>query len=71
MASSFSTATLAAAVPKHLRAEVKLPRRQCFHPSPADWRNEALYFLLVDRFSDGKESSRPRLDRSNRNAARP
>jgi glycosidase len=30
-----------------------------------------LYFLLVDRFSDGQESSRPPLDRSDRNAARP
>jgi glycosidase len=30
-----------------------------------------LYFLLVDRFSDGQESSRPKLDRRNRNAARP
>ena len=47
------------------------PRRQSFHPSPADWRDEVLYFLLVDRFSDGQEHSRPLLDRRNRNAARP
>ncbi|MCC6145233.1 MAG: alpha-amylase [Candidatus Hydrogenedentes bacterium] len=26
-----------------------------FHPSPASWEDELLYFLLVDRFSDGKE----------------
>ena len=23
-----------------------------YHPSPADWRDEVLYFLLPDRFSD-------------------
>ncbi len=32
------------------------PRR-----SPADWRDRIFYFLLPDRFSDGKESSRPLL----------
>ncbi|MGI5244381.1 alpha-amylase family glycosyl hydrolase [Dactylosporangium sp. CA-139066] len=26
-----------------------------FHPSPDDWADEVLYFLLVDRFSDGAE----------------
>jgi glycosidase len=26
-----------------------------FHPSPTNWSDEVLYFLLVDRFSDGKE----------------
>ncbi len=25
------------------------------HPSPADWRDQFIYFLLVDRFDDGKE----------------
>lgn len=24
------------------------------HPSPADWRDHVIYFLLVDRFDDGK-----------------
>lgn len=33
-----------------------------YHPSPIDWRDEALYFLLPDRFSDGKEATRPLLD---------
>jgi glycosidase len=58
-------------VPERIRPEVTFPRRQRFHPSPADWRDQVLYFLLVDRFSDGQESSRPKLDRRNRNAARP
>lgn len=49
----------------------KLPRRDFYHPSPADWRNEVLYFLLPDRFSDGKEGGRPLLDRMNLAAARP
>jgi len=26
-----------------------------FHPSPVSWADQVLYFLLVDRFSDGKE----------------
>ncbi|GAA3457098.1 alpha-amylase family glycosyl hydrolase [Dactylosporangium matsuzakiense] len=26
-----------------------------FHPSPDDWADEVLYFLIVDRFSDGGE----------------
>jgi len=71
MASSFATAMLQNAVPRQLGTEVTLPRRQVFHPSPADWRNEVLYFLLVDRFSDAQESSRPKLDRHNRSTARP
>lgn len=71
MASSFAAGMLGKAVPTRIRGEVTFPRRQSFHPSPADWRDQALYFLLVDRFSDGQEHSRPLLDRRNRNAARP
>jgi len=26
-----------------------------FHPAPAAWEDEVLYFLLLDRFSDGRE----------------
>jgi glycosidase len=51
--------------------EVSLPRRESYHPSPADWRDEVLYFLLVDRFSDGQEAARPLLDRRNLADARP
>jgi glycosidase len=29
------------------------------NPSPADWRDQILYFLLPDRFSDGAEATRP------------
>jgi len=28
-----------------------------FHPSPERWEDQVLYFLLVDRFSDGNENS--------------
>lgn len=47
-----------------------------YHGSPADWRDEVLYFLLPDRFSDGREQSRPLLDREEirglrRSAGRP
>ena len=52
-------------------AQVVLPTHQSYSPSPADWRDEVLYFLLVDRFSDGNEASRPLLDRTNVAAARP
>lgn len=34
-----------------------------YNPSPQDWRDEILYFLLPDRFSDGNESERPMLNR--------
>src|SRR5580765_2132366 len=50
---------------------VALPRREAFFASPVDWRNEVLYFLLPDRFSDGKDKTRPLLDRGNLAAARP
>src|SRR6266508_146159 len=50
---------------------IDLPRRERFHPSPADWRDETLYFLLPDRFSDGQEQSPSLLDRNNLAAARP
>src|SRR5574342_407553 len=29
--------------------------KQRFHPSPPAWEDQVLYFLLPDRFSDGKE----------------
>ena len=29
--------------------------RRTFTPSPAAWEDHVLYFLLLDRFSDGKE----------------
>ena len=35
------------------------------HRSPQDWRDEVLYFLLPDRFSDGQENTRPLLNRAN------
>jgi glycosidase len=55
--------------PASIRQGVSLPRRQKYFPSPVNWRDEVLYFLLVDRFSDQRE--RPLLDRQNLNAARP
>ena len=29
--------------------------RRTFTPSPAAWEDQVLYFLLLDRFSDGQE----------------
>jgi glycosidase len=67
---SFADTALGQTRPTSLRAVV-LPRRQAYHPSPADWRGETLYFVLVDRFSDGREAGRPLLDRGNLASARP
>ncbi len=33
----------------------KLSKSRTYYPSPAAWEDDVLYFLLVDRFSDGKE----------------
>ncbi|MCB1801885.1 MAG: alpha-amylase [Gammaproteobacteria bacterium] len=67
---TFADDALGADRPSSIRS-VDLPRRETYHPSPGDWRNEVLYFLLVDRFSDNQEHLRPLLDRSNPAAARP
>jgi glycosidase len=42
--------------PKTL-AEIDLGQltQRPFHPSPAAWEDQVLYFLMLDRFSDGKE----------------
>ncbi len=47
------------------RASFVDPRRRAaaagaLSPSPVDWRDEVIYFLLPDRFSDGQEDTRPR-----------
>lgn len=55
---------LAASRPDSISAALPLPRRQRYTASPVDWRDEVLYFLLVDRFSDGNESARPLLQRA-------
>jgi glycosidase len=43
---------------------VKMQQTGGYHPSPEDWRDEVLYFLLPDRFSDGGEDRRPLLTRA-------
>jgi glycosidase len=67
---SFSDSILSHPRPSSI-GSVSLPRRETFFASPNDWRNEVLYFLLPDRFSDGGEAARSVLDRSNMAAARP
>lgn len=51
--------------------DIELPRRTPCFPSPSAWRDEVLYFLLVDRFSDGAEQGRPLVDRLDPGIARP
>ncbi len=41
---------------------LNLTPRGPVHPSPEDWRDQTLYFLLPDRFSDGREAERPLFD---------
>jgi Alpha amylase, catalytic domain/TIR domain len=52
-------------------SKVWLPKRGPSHPSPADWRDEVLYYVLPDRFSDGHEEGRPLPDPQNPNSSRP
>lgn len=66
---SFKDQILSAPRPESVR-NIQLPRRESYFPSPADWRDEVLYFLLPDRFSDGQEAGRPLVDRNNPAAAR-
>ncbi|MEJ2069007.1 MAG: alpha-amylase family glycosyl hydrolase [Syntrophobacterales bacterium] len=37
--------------------------RLSYYRSPGDWQDQVLYFLLPDRFNDGKSDSRPLLTR--------
>ena len=48
---------LKAAVPTNLnQALAQWPEREKYRQSPHDWRDEVFYFLLPDRFSNGKET---------------
>ncbi len=49
--------------PRRLADANSKPRGRVF-PSPMDWRDQVLYFLLPDRFSDAREPSRPLFDRA-------
>jgi len=71
MPTSFAQSVLGTTVPSRAFGAFTMPRRQRYYPSPADWRDEFLYFLLVDRFSDGQESTRRLIDRLNPWSARP
>lgn len=68
---AFSNRALGEKRPDSIVKDVSLPRRQDYYPSPVDWRDEVLYFLLVDRFSDGQEGKRQPLDRKSLWTGRP
>ncbi len=53
-----------ASVPQQLTSANLQPRGRVY-PSPATWRDQILYFLLPDRFSDGQEASKPLFDPAN------
>jgi glycosidase len=61
--------TVEAAAPAELSRADLVPRGEVY-PSPVDWRDQILYFLLPDRFSDGNEQGRPLFDRNNPDAFR-
>ncbi|HIE31946.1 MAG TPA: alpha-amlyase [Methanosarcinales archaeon] len=44
--------------------DADLKPRGRVHPSPSTWRDQVLYFLLPDRFSDDREDERVLFDRS-------
>ena len=67
---SFTSDVLSRERPVSIRSVV-FPRRKKYFPSPTDWMDEVLYFLLPDRFSDGQEHTRPMLNRQNPEKARP
>lgn len=46
------------------------PRGRVF-PSPSQWQDQIFYQLLPDRFSDGREESRPMFDYNNPEKYRP
>ena len=50
--------TIETLIPTELTHADLRPRGRVF-PSPEDWRDQVLYFLLPDRFSDGREDQRP------------
>jgi glycosidase len=56
--------TIEPSVPTELVGANLQPRGDVF-PSPVDWRDQVLYFLLPDRFSDGGETQCPLYDRAN------
>jgi len=68
---SFAEDVLSRSRPESVHGILCRPERQSYYPSPVDWRDEVLYFLLVDRFSDGREDSRELLEKANIKAARP
>jgi glycosidase len=62
--------TIEAQAPAELAAVDLEPRGSAVFPSPDDWRDQILYFLLPDRFSDGGEAGRPLFDRGQPGAHR-
>lgn len=57
------TTTIESAVPRQL-IQASLKPRGRVQRSPDTWRDEILYFLLPDRFSDGRESTRSLFNRN-------
>lgn len=51
-------------------AEADTRPRGSIHRSPGDWRDQTLYFLLPDRFSDGRDNDRPLFDGARRDEHR-
>jgi glycosidase len=52
-------------------AHASLRPRGVVHPSPLDWRDQTIYFLLPDRFSDERVDERPLYNRAQPEQFRP
>lgn len=46
-------------------SDVVIPSRGLSYPSPGDWREEVIYFVLPNHFSDGQEHTRTALNNNN------
>ncbi len=56
--------TIEPSAPETITGADLRPRGRVY-PSPSNWRDQTLYFLLPDRFSDGQEDGRPMFDPAN------
>lgn len=55
--------TTASSAPRSIHEALnEWPNLGTYTPSPSDWRDQVFYFLLPDRFSDGKENDRKLLN---------
>jgi glycosidase len=65
----FAARMLLQAPPQEI-SKVSMPTRGSSYAWEGDWRDEVLYYILVDRFSDGREGKRRMLNPADATSAR-